>query len=33
MPGSGHGTGGWIQLGTIEVYGKAVPQNGASGDR
>jgi hypothetical protein len=25
MPGSGHGTGGWIQLGTIEVYGKAVP--------
>lgn len=33
MPGSGHGTGGWIQLGTIEVYGKAVPQNGVSGSR
>ena len=25
MPGSGHGTGGWIQLGNIEVYGKTVP--------
>jgi len=25
MPGSGHGTGGWIQLATIEVYGKTVP--------
>lgn len=24
MPGSGHGTGGWIQLATIEVYGKTV---------
>src|ERR1700733_7202644 len=27
MPGSGHGTGGWIQLGGIEVYGKSVPRN------
>ncbi len=25
MPGSGHGTGGYIQLGRIEVYGKTVP--------
>jgi hypothetical protein len=25
MPGSGHGTGGYIQLGKIEVYGKTVP--------
>ena len=33
MPGSGHGTGGWIQLGTIEVYGKAVPNNDASASR
>jgi hypothetical protein len=33
MPGSGHGTGGWIQLGTIEVYGKAVPQDGVSVSR
>jgi hypothetical protein len=26
MPGSGHGTGGYIQLGTIEVYGKSIPR-------
>ena len=26
MPSSGHGTGGYIHLGTIEVYGKAVPR-------
>jgi hypothetical protein len=25
MPASGHGTGGYIQLGTIEVYGHLVP--------
>ena len=25
MPGSGHGTGGYIQLGTIEVYGRTAP--------
>jgi hypothetical protein len=30
MPGSGHGTGGWIQLGGIEVYGKPVPRNSLS---
>jgi hypothetical protein len=24
MPGSGHGQGGYIQLGGIEVYGKTV---------
>ena len=29
MPGSGHGTGGWIQLGTMEVYGKPVPRTAA----
>jgi hypothetical protein len=28
MPGSGHGTGGYIHLGTIQVYGKAVPRTG-----
>ena len=26
MPGSGHGTGGYIHLGTIEIVGKAVPR-------
>jgi hypothetical protein len=26
MPGSGHGTGGYIQLNGIEVYGKAIPR-------
>jgi hypothetical protein len=26
MPGSGHGQGGYIQLGGIEVYGKTVPR-------
>jgi hypothetical protein len=26
MPGSGHGYGGFISMGTIEVYGKAVPR-------
>jgi len=26
MPGSGHGTGGWVHVGSIEVYGKAVPR-------
>ena len=26
MPSSGHGTGGYIHLSTIEVYGKAVPR-------
>jgi hypothetical protein len=30
MPGSGHGTGGYIQLGKIEVYGKAVPREATS---
>ncbi len=33
MPGSGHGTGGWIQLGNIEVYGKAVPRELVSSSR
>lgn len=26
MPGSGHGTGGWIHVGSMEVYGKSVPR-------
>lgn len=25
-PGSGHGAGGWIDVGSIEVYGKGVPR-------
>ena len=28
IPGSGHGTGGWVHVGAIEVYGKAVPRTG-----
>jgi hypothetical protein len=26
IPGSGHGTGGWVHVGGLEVYGKAVPR-------
>jgi hypothetical protein len=26
MPGSGHGPGGWSDVGKIEVYGKPVPR-------
>ena len=26
IPGSGHGTGGWVHVGSVEVYGKAVPR-------
>ena len=26
MPGTGHGSGGWINVGHIEVWGKAVPR-------
>jgi len=33
MPGSGHGTGGYIQLGTIEVYGKSVPRTATTSSR
>ena len=33
MPSSGHGTGGYIQLGNIEVYGKAVPRTMTSSAR
>lgn len=33
MPGSGHGTGGYIQLGMIEVYGKSVPRTAATDSR
>ncbi len=31
MPSSGHGTGGYIQLGPIEIYGKPVPRDASSG--
>jgi hypothetical protein len=30
MPGSGHGTGGYIHLSTIEVFGKPVPRAATS---
>lgn len=33
MPGSGHGTGGYIELGNIEVYGKPVPRGAATSSR
>ena len=33
MPGSGHGTGGYIQLGKIEVYGKTAPRATATSSR
>jgi hypothetical protein len=33
LPGSGHGTGGYIELGPIEVYGKTVPRTAATGGR
>ena len=30
IPGSGHGTGGWVHVGSLEVYGKAVPRGAGS---
>jgi hypothetical protein len=27
MPGSGHGPGGWVDVASIEVYGKAVKRD------
>jgi len=30
IPGSGHGTGGWVHVGALEVYGKFVPRAGAT---
>lgn len=33
IPGSGHGTGGWIHVGSLEVYGKAVPRGAATASR
>jgi hypothetical protein len=30
IPGSGHGTGGYIHLGTIEVFGKSIPRAAAT---
>jgi hypothetical protein len=31
MPGSGHGTGGWVHVGAIEVYGKTAPRGATAG--
>ena len=33
IPGSGHGTGGWVHVGSLEVYGKAVPRGTATAAR
>ena len=33
IPGSGHGTGGWVHVGSVEVYGKAVPRGAATASR
>jgi len=33
MPGSGHGSGGFGDLGWIEVYGRAVPRSGKASNR
>jgi hypothetical protein len=33
IPGSGHGTGGYIHLGSIEVYGRSVPRAAATSSR
>jgi hypothetical protein len=30
MPGTGHGSGGWVNVGHIEVYGKLVPRTKAA---
>lgn len=30
IPGSGHGTGGWVHVGSIEVYGKSAPRTGTN---
>ena len=26
MPGTGHGSGGWVNVGGIEIYGQRVPR-------
>ena len=33
IPGSGHGTGGYIHLGSIEVYGRSVPRGSNTASR
>ena len=33
IPGSGHGTGGWVHVGSLEVYGKALPRGAATASR
>lgn len=30
IPGSGHGTGGWVHFGAMEVYGTSVPRAGST---
>ena len=30
IPGSGHGTGGWVHVGSLEVHGKSVPRTGTN---
>jgi hypothetical protein len=30
MPGSGHGTGGYIHVSQFQVYGRPVPRTGAA---
>ena len=30
MPGSGHGSGGWINVAAIEVYGRPIKRAGGS---
>jgi len=33
MPGSGHGTGGYIHVSQFQVYGKAVPRPASTAGR
>jgi hypothetical protein len=33
MPGSGHGTGGYIHVSQFQVYGRAVPRTEAGSSR
>ena len=33
IPGSGHGTGGWVHVGSLEVFGKAVPRGSNTASR
>ncbi|MEQ1731823.1 MAG: hypothetical protein ABL982_25910 [Vicinamibacterales bacterium] len=33
MPGTGHGSGGWVNVGGIEVYGQLVPRGQSTANR